>query len=459
MSIYHSKTKHALTLLVLVISFCVSSFYVSRMNSSTSEDSRNRAQLLAQSYAIRLDNELRSYSGVNLIWQALINRHSGFVYNFDRICHNLAEDMPELSSIAIAPEGVVTYHYPQGGNHNWRLNLFNDATEAPKARMARDQRRQVSDGPVDLGGGVQGMELLCPILLDTGKRKPDFWGLSQIRFKLADLVKALNFSDLDKAGYYYQIWIDGPTGAPEERRYIVSSASGVGLTDPVVTDFTITASKWHLGVAPKTGWVPPHDYIAELFSVTVLSLLLAGLTFLFFSIQERGERLSYLSYLDKLTGIYNLRKYLEVLRGYDSRKDSYGIMFIDLNGFKQINDTHGHSAGDVLLRTVADRMQNAVKSTDICFRFGGDEFAIIVGGETPSDALEKITERLKSHIEQPVAISQGVSTVPSISVGYARYPQDGSCSREVTNAADNMMYENKRAYHAVHGQGRGAGHA
>ena len=116
---------------------------------------------------------------------------------------------------------------------------------------------------------------------------------------------------------------------------------------------------------------------------------------------------------------------------------------MDLNNFKKINDSHGHGAGDKLLITAAQRLQQNVRETDLVARLGGDEFAAILEDAHSAEEISRIAQKLSQAIEQPVSIRQHPLDF-GVSIGIAVFPQDGRQKQELEEKADKVMYQAKR---------------
>ncbi|UZP67008.1 GGDEF domain-containing protein [Desulfovibrio mangrovi] len=153
-----------------------------------------------------------------------------------------------------------------------------------------------------------------------------------------------------------------------------------------------------------------------------------------------------LSLTDELTGLGN-RRYLEIafrdFKNYASRHDHMMLLlFIDLDKFKHINDTHGHKAGDEALRHTAARLQKKLRESDMIFRIGGDEFIVLIP-EIPSRDAIPILSREMANALHPPFLFEGIKLNVCASIGTAVFPADGTTLEKLLNTADRAMYENK----------------
>jgi diguanylate cyclase (GGDEF)-like protein len=152
------------------------------------------------------------------------------------------------------------------------------------------------------------------------------------------------------------------------------------------------------------------------------------------------------SEFDLLTDIPNrfaMAKFINA-RIEEARQTSslLGLIYIDLDKFKQINDTYGHHAGDLYLQQVALRMSHQLLGGDMLARLGGDEFAAVVSLQHGRSDLDKILARLKSCFDEPFSI-EGILLHGEASIGIALYPEDGATEDSLLSAADAAMYKAK----------------
>jgi diguanylate cyclase (GGDEF)-like protein/PAS domain S-box-containing protein len=157
--------------------------------------------------------------------------------------------------------------------------------------------------------------------------------------------------------------------------------------------------------------------------------------------------LRYLVYHDPLTGLSNRKFFAEQL--YESLHWAQqnnlllGVLFLDLDGFKQVNDTLGHETGDRLLMTIAGRLSNSLRASDTVSRLGGDEFTVILRAIPNVQIAAKVAEKILSSITKPIVLD-GYAIRVSASIGISVYPYNSQDSETLMKQADAAMYRAKR---------------
>jgi diguanylate cyclase (GGDEF)-like protein/PAS domain S-box-containing protein len=164
--------------------------------------------------------------------------------------------------------------------------------------------------------------------------------------------------------------------------------------------------------------------------------------------QRRSQESIYrLAHIDELTGLenrYALGVRLEQQLAHARRsREPVAVLFIDLDHFKKINDSHGHAAGDLLLVGAAHRMKDLLRDVDTLGRLGGDEFVIVLGGPLTPDSVSAVAVRVVHSLSQPYHLN-GATVHSGASVGVALYPDDGHDAPTLLRHADTAMYAAKR---------------
>jgi len=149
--------------------------------------------------------------------------------------------------------------------------------------------------------------------------------------------------------------------------------------------------------------------------------------------------------VDELTGLYNRRSLDEMIDNEISRHSRYGGVFslaiLDLDSFKKYNDTYGHLSGDKLLRQVGQIIRDAIRSADNAFRYGGDEFALLLP-QTDLEAAFQVVERVRKRVAEEFGTGEVAITT---SIGLASWPDDGISHTDIIVAADMTLYRAKRS--------------
>ena len=161
--------------------------------------------------------------------------------------------------------------------------------------------------------------------------------------------------------------------------------------------------------------------------------------------REVEQELEWLAFHDPLTGLANRSKFesdAAIHLSLSERKDWHtALLYIDLDRFKEVNDTYGHEAGDEVLRALADRMRGEVRDGDLTARLGGDEFVILL--PDVGDDAEAIAHRVHDALTAPVDVD-GTDTSVGASIGMAFFPEDGKDLDLLRKRADDAMYAAKR---------------
>jgi len=161
---------------------------------------------------------------------------------------------------------------------------------------------------------------------------------------------------------------------------------------------------------------------------------------------ERDRRTRHEADTDPLTGLAN-RRALErtlgaALMRAQARERCVAVLMLDLNGFKAVNDRHGHAAGDEALREVARRLRRCVRERDLVARLGGDEFVVVLT-DLGADAAVDTVERVRAALAEPIAVDHGTDVELRAAIGVAGFPADAATVADLLSVADRAMYAAK----------------
>ena len=259
----------------------------------------------------------------------------------------------------------------------------------------------------------------------------------------------------------------------------VGKAYYVGLILVVVWGYSFSGLRFANALAANlllvTGYAaildlsnPPAVWLFTNISNLIAASLLVGFAgylierqrrALFFqSVLIESERRSHeqLALSDHLTGlpnrIYLERRMEEAIARAQRHRQVLAVLFIDIDGFKPVNDTYGHRAGDNVLCVLARGLEEALRANDTVARVGGDEFVVLLEDVANRDKATKVAEKIGEALAQPVVVATrggGSATVQvSASIGVALFPADGDSARALIQQADQAMYEEKRVKRA-----------
>src|SRR3954453_6827047 len=166
-------------------------------------------------------------------------------------------------------------------------------------------------------------------------------------------------------------------------------------------------------------------------------------------VTDLKEQLRHQALHDPLTGLPNRTLFLDRVRHAVDTAGRSGIwpavLYLDLDGFKPVNDTFGHEAGDVLLRTVADRLRGCLRPADTAARLGGDEFVVLLNGPIDRFGVDRVIDRVRAQLDVPVLLGDGVVTTVGASIGVALGDHTTPDADTLVRHADIAMYAAKRS--------------
>ncbi|MFT8870653.1 MAG: sensor domain-containing diguanylate cyclase [Sporolactobacillus sp.] len=227
------------------------------------------------------------------------------------------------------------------------------------------------------------------------------------------------------------------------------SAATHQLTDDSVQKINLKMN----AIADETGVVVLLEFIDvtnQFLRIDQLREAVKQLSMLNQEMRRKERIIERLAYYDRLTGVASrafFEKCAERLMG-DARKYNkhLGLMFVDVNEFKAINDTYGHHIGDKVMAQIASMLANAVRKDDVVCRYGGDEFLILLPDIGSKENYWDIRKRLQNEMNQPI-VQHNIEVKVSLSIGVSFFPEDGQTIEQLIIKADQFMYASKQQFH------------
>lgn len=393
----------------------------------------------AEVYSARMERLLDSLFHKTDVLNAILIENGGELDEkiFQKLAMTL-DDGAGIRAVQCLPDGIVRYCYPVEGNEAViGTGVLDDPKRQADAMLAVTTRSIALSGPYELYQGGLGLVARNPVFLTDDDGHETFWGFTVIILDLPEAIEPILLSELTREGYAYRLHCVIDTG---EEMTIAKSGTvpeGKGI------DYTIHVPNhvWTLSIMPVNGWTDRGIVAAIVLAGVLISILISTVIY---QRQVRLQELRMVSMTDELTGLYNRRYLSETMDKWcRKRSESFWLFYMDLNRFKQINDTLGHKWGDVLLTEASRRIAVAAGPDALLFRVGGDEFVAAAAYGADSDGGRAIMERIDLEFETPFILDSSQITI-GISIGCVRFPQDGADYDTLMHEADQRMYQEKQ---------------
>ena len=426
---------YLLPLFELILGAFFLGMLVSHIQQSDLEEQRHNTDVSCMTYTDRIMADLKSGMAITDSLEQIVISEDGRCDKFYKVAKNLTN--PSIESIQLAPAGFVSYIYPEASSDLSRIDQLDEEAQGEYARYAKNNDITSLQGPYDLKDGSQGIVARNPIFLERHGRRI-FWGFAIVIIRVPDIFSD-SLTSLDFFGYQYQLL---KTTSPWDPNPVEFYHSEKALVDPVSHWFSLGGDLWELQLMPNSAWAASSLSQVVLWTGFVILSLLAGLTWAVIRLEERRKYLRYLSETDKLTGIYNRSGFDDQLDHHIRRHPDEPCIVaeLDIDNFKFINDLYGHPTGDRALQTLVSSLRRFFASDVIIGRNGGDEFCLLLPGET----LTSVAEKLRAFCTMPKTFAcEDQLHAFTISMGYVEYPTQASTHVLLMRYADAALYEVK----------------
>ncbi|MDL2317147.1 sensor domain-containing diguanylate cyclase, partial [Desulfovibrio sp. OttesenSCG-928-A18] len=376
---------------------------------------------------------------------ALVIQNNGEIPDFERNAAIIMDD-PAILNILVAPGGVVSHVYPLEGNEQLvGYNLLGTGAGNKEAVLAKERGRLVLGGPFELMQGGSVLVGRLPVLIpspETGERH--FWGLVSVTLKYPEALHGAGLESLEPEGVAFEIWRTNPDDG--QRQVIAASSYAYDASAAYIErHIPILNADWYFRILPVRAWYEYPENWLPIIAGFCISLLLAVI------VRNNAELIGIKSGLeqllrtDALTGVLNREGAMRRLEALLAQGSHFTLFYMDLNHFKQINDSFGHLFGDKVLIEFCRRFERHLNERHILARLGGDEFMLIhVGPHEECGRGSVLWQDIAREFAVPLYAPCTLPVRLSFSVGSARYPEDGTSTDQLITHADACMYEHKR---------------
>lgn len=364
---------------------------------------------------------------------------------WDQIAQNILRDGFHIRLIGLAENDVLNFVYPMEGNEQILGIDYRDyPIQWESVEIARNIGNTFIAGPFELFQGGQALITRTPIFRDPPFNQ-DYWGVSSAVIDLDELFEDVGVGKIEKK---YELAIRGANSAGKE------GAVFYGKQDVFNNAFTTEQVNF-----PYGGWylaLSGNEHVlmdVPWYRIQIVRLvgytLMLVLAMAFFTIYRLYRIADSRSMHDELTMLPNRRYFMYSLKQAfktvkKQKTKSFAVVNIDLDGFKAINDTYGHVAGDKVLIECAKRIKSKLRTSDIVARMGGDEFLVLLPRIVDEQHVASITKKLQCAICETPVVYESHSIYLRISVGWVSYDDSFNDVDGLLKAADDKMYQQKR---------------
>lgn len=373
---------------------------------------------------------------------------------FNQLMEALLSDDLHIRHVALAPDLTVKYVYPLEGNEQAiGLNYTANKDQVRSVLDAIQLNKIVLSGPLELVQGGEALIARLPVYLNN-QGNSSLWGIISA---VLDYQKLLDSAGLSKNHYGLLLGIRGKDGAGSDGSFFYGAEKAFGK-EAVMTNISLPHGEWQLAVLPEKGWSAPTERVRLLWAGAFLLAVIMGVAGFLLALvyQQKVQAVTTANYranFDALTGLSNRfyfsQRLTVLIKEMRREKLDFAVFFIDIDHFKQVNDSLGHSAGDQLLIDFATRLQQSARDSDIVARLGGDEFVIVLRNVRDVIQADLLAEKLQRKIQQPFIIGERPFLVTA-SIGIAMYPIDGDSVTGLLLHSDQAMYTAKRSGRNTH---------
>lgn len=429
-------------LLATILVALVSELVISLIDDNRHE--RQRSEITSRLATIRakLEGEINSTLHLTRGIIANVAIHPEIdTHEFNQLAAQIVIVGRNILNIGLARDNVISHMFPLKGNEAAvGLNYEQTPSQWPAVKQAIDAGTTVVAGPVNLVQGGTAFIARTPIF--TGEVPKRYWGIASIVIDMPTLFRSAGIHDNAQDLTLAMRGKDGKGGNGD----IIFGDATLFNNEAILQTVSLPSGSWQLAAAPQAGWIGQNTKTLSLERLTGWFIaLLIGL--LIGTLQWTRDAHRHLALHDPLTGLPNRRlledRLQQMIARQQREKGRFGVLYIDLDGFKQINDEFGHKTGDALLVEASQRMVDKVRESDTVARIGGDEFIVLADNISQAEDIHALLELMQSQLTGPVTITSNQVNLRA-SIGTSIFPDDGETLEALLRHSDRKMYEQKQ---------------
>lgn len=423
-----------ITLFILILSLVGFIFLVNSKIDKEKDDYRYYASLSAKTYSANLQKDINQCVMVGEILKYVISTTSGNAIDFESMANEIQKNRPYIKKLALARNGVISDIYPTQDGAVKSQDYLHDEITADYSIYSIKHKTSFITGPFTLDNGKKEIAINTPVYINSIGNSSFFWGFISVIIDPEEIFKA-TAENLESSGYKYSLYKTGPL----DHNFLLLMGTKEELNDPVNYTFEQSGSLWKLMISPINNWDISDVIDPVIYTGMIGILLLSFLVFVSLKLREKEVAMRNLSEKDELTMLSNLRSYEIHLKKTAKKRKHFGLIYADIDRFKQINDIYGHHIGNLALQETAYRLEKIVNPYKV-FRIGGDEFVILVSKKLSREGYNKLINTINKAFEKPIINTSKYTIQTGISTGYACTDLDGMDYNDLRTLADKRMY-------------------
>ncbi len=432
--------------LVLIISFFICILITTAYVQNKSRMEHAQMEQLVLTKSNKVNNVITKLLYKTQVLSALVIQNDGEIKDFERVAATIIDD-PAIRNVILAPNGIVSNVYPLESNEKViGLHYFSKGEGNQEAIAAKASGQLVLGGPFHLIQGGQALVGRLPVYLGE-KNEENFWGLVSVTLNYPQALEGAELEQLRNQGFAYEIWRISPD---TNKKQMIANSNYIynQHASYVEKTMTILNAEWYFRLSPIRNWYQYPETWIFTFAGLLISFLLAFLVLHNYDLRKMKAEMEYLTFHDPLTGVLNRRGMLHALETLMAlAQEKFVLCYIDLNQFKSINDTYGHTTGDKMLRQFATIFEQHLDEQHLFARIGGDEFILIFKHTDDEGIVKGFLDQIAATLKDAAMMSHTVNIPISFSAGLAVYPRDGETVDLLIEFADSAMYREKTICH------------